>query len=402
MSILSSIIFLIHIAFWYIVSLWPLILAISICIWAPTRWWIKNSIALLIIMCIYGSSYISIQKKNQQSWDKFQEHLSVFHERCNTAEEKIYQTADNVEGILFLKIRSDTFNRHRATTDRHWPDAALPDDLVAGLEYYYVALRPPYESSNFNPPKRERDLFLKAMSSNPNITIPGLYDYIDINKEAKIVRFSPSGSSGEPIKRENVSSNPARYAVSYRNIVNPADREHWVSGITVSIIDTKNNTLMAEKTWYTFNYSRVISSIRQGGANYRFSDYTLSCSNSKKSNAEYFYGATRVFITSVLKPKNIAKSNKKNRSPSFPPSPPHFRSLLSAKMTFGMKAPIAAYIMLLFILFSHIFFDPLKWWKKCLAAIAALLVFVGPFHSVYPVNGMIQKIKNMTWLQQMP
>jgi len=153
---------------------------------------------------------------------------------------------------------------------------------------------------------------------------------------------------------------------------------------------------MAEKTWYTFNYSRVISSIRQGGANYKFSDYTLSCSNRKNSNAEYAYGATRVFITSVLKPKNIAKSNKKNRLPSLSPSPPHFRSLLSAKMTFSMKAPIAAYPILLFILLSHIFCGSLKWWKKCSAAIAALLIFIGPFHSVYPVNSIIQEIKNMT------
>jgi len=159
MSILSNIISLIHIAFGYIVSLWPLILAISICIWTPTRWWIKNSIAFLIIMYIYGPSYISIQKKNQQSWDKFQEHLSVFHERCNTAEEKIYQTADNVEGILFIKIRSDTSNRYRATTDHHWPDAALPDDLVAGLEYYYVALRPLMKVQLSTHPKEKETFF---------------------------------------------------------------------------------------------------------------------------------------------------------------------------------------------------------------------------------------------------
>ncbi|WP_232304399.1 hypothetical protein, partial [Neisseria sp. oral taxon 020] len=43
---------------------------------------------------------------------------------------------------------------------------------------------------------------------------------------------------------------PARYAVTYENDVSWENRKHWIAGTTIKIIDTKTNTLMAEKTMY--------------------------------------------------------------------------------------------------------------------------------------------------------
>jgi len=380
-------------------SLWPLILAIIIYIKVDARWWAKNVAALLIIMCIYGPPYIEIQKKNQPLWDKFQESLSIFHERCNTAEEKIYQTADNVEGILFLEMRSFISNRDLAKKDRHWPDAALPDDLVEGGDYIKSLVRDEYSNTE----SFGKELFLNATSVNQKNAMPGFYDYVDVSKTTGIARFDYRGTFLNSVRRRYMSSkNSSRYAVSYRNIVDPKDREHWVSGVTVSIIDTKDNSLMAEKTWYTFNYAEAIESLHSGGANYRFKDHTLSCSSTKKANVEYLYGATRFFISSVLKPKNSAdKIKTSGRISSFLPNPPHFRSLLSPKMNFGIVLPAVAYLMFLFTLCTHIFLGSLKWWQKCLASIAALLVFISPFHSVYPVKSMIQEIKNIELFQPM-
>ena len=47
-------------------------------------------------------------------------------------------------------------------------------------------------------------------------------------------------------------SNPARYAVTYENNVNPELRKYWVAGITIKIIDRQTNELLAEKTIFTF------------------------------------------------------------------------------------------------------------------------------------------------------
>jgi len=331
-------------------------------------------------------------EKNQPRWEKFQESMSIFRERCNAAEEKIYQTVDNVEGILFLKMRSDSSNRQKATKDRHWPDAALPDDLVEGNSYMGSLVSD--KNSTFESSRRA--FFLNAKPATSNIEIPRLYDYVDVYKKTSIMRFSYADAPFYSVRRDNDPVNPARYAVSYRNIVNPTDREHWISGLTVSIIDTKENAVIAEKTWYTFNYQKIIDSIHPSNVNYKLRgsvrDSVLSCSSSKNANAEYLYGATRVFITSVLKPRNTETNNKRKHISSFLPPPPPFRSLLSEKMTFSMEVPIIAYLILLFMLHVHILLSSFKWWKKCLACIVALLVFIGPFYSVYPVNSLIQQM----------
>ena len=51
----------------------------------------------------------------------------------------------------------------------------------------------------------------------------------------------------QPIER------PSRYALEYKPIVDPADRKHWVAGVTVNVYDLQTNTLMATKTWYALN-----------------------------------------------------------------------------------------------------------------------------------------------------
>ena len=54
----------------------------------------------------------------------------------------------------------------------------------------------------------------------------------------------------QPIER------PSRYALEYKPIVDPADRKHWVAGVTVNVYDLQTNTLMATKTWYALNPSQ--------------------------------------------------------------------------------------------------------------------------------------------------
>ena len=54
----------------------------------------------------------------------------------------------------------------------------------------------------------------------------------------------------QPIER------PSRYALEYKPIVDPADRKHWVAGVTVNVYDLQTHTLMATKTWYALNPSQ--------------------------------------------------------------------------------------------------------------------------------------------------
>ncbi len=155
-----------------------------------------------------------------------------FDQLCQNAGEKIYRTADNVDGILLLKVRGegekyqDSFYNPRK--DQMWEDAAV--------------------ESEFDREAYIEEFFLWATSGLPR------YAYIDvIQKDGSIIRYSTRREDRNWVMDQQPNPHPrARYAVTYENDISWENRKHWIAGTTIKIIDTKTNELMAEKTMYAF------------------------------------------------------------------------------------------------------------------------------------------------------
>ena len=153
-----------------------------------------------------------------------------FDQLCQNAGEKIYRTADNVDGILLLKVRGDDekyqSNRYNPRKDQMWEDAALPSEF--DREEYIGSFLPDWSGVH--------------------------YDYIDVlQKDGSITRYSGDWHmTNKPFNQEINPPHPARYAVTYENDISWENRKHWIAGTTIKVIDTKTNELMAEKTMYAF------------------------------------------------------------------------------------------------------------------------------------------------------
>ena len=201
------------------------------------RLWVGLLIAVAVpYSCI--SPLVHELKRDQQKaaekeaeWRKRYEPAKArFDQLCQNAGEKIYRTADNVDGILLLKVRGDDekyqSNRYNPLKDQMWEDAAVASEFE---REEYVASFLPY--------------FSRAH-----------YDYVDVlQKDGSIIRYSGDWHmSDKPFNQETNPAHPARYAVTYENDVSWENRKHWIAGTTIKIIDTKTNELMAEKTMYAF------------------------------------------------------------------------------------------------------------------------------------------------------
>ena len=153
-----------------------------------------------------------------------------FDQLCQNAGEKIYRTADNVDGILLLKVRGDDekyqSNRYNPLKDQMWEDAAVESE---SKQEEYVASFLPYFSHVH-------------------------YDYVDVlQKDQSVIRYMAWSKNGSWIVDKQTNPHPrARYAVTYENDISWENRKHWIAGTTIKIIDTKTNELMAEKTMYAF------------------------------------------------------------------------------------------------------------------------------------------------------
>ncbi|GKT00625.1 hypothetical protein AVKW3434_14570 [Acidovorax sp. SUPP3434] len=87
----------------------------------------------------------------------------------------------------------------------------------------------------------------------------------------------------------------ARYAVSFENIINPADREYWIAGTTVMITDTKTQELIAKKTWYSFE-----PGFGSHAGNRQPWRFALTCPDIKGEENHF---PTRFYVDQILKPK---------------------------------------------------------------------------------------------------
>ena len=207
------------------------------------RLWVGLLIAVAVpYSCI--SPLVRELKRDQQKaaekeaeWRKRYEPAKARFDRlCQNAGEKIYRTADNVDGILLLKVRGDDEKYqdsfYNPRKDQMWEDAAVESDWFRNG---YIDGFLPYTMRNFQ-------------SSSG-------YTYVDVlQKDNSIIRYNGDWqiTSNHPFHTELSPKFPARYAVTYENDISWENRKHWIAGTTIKVIDTKTNELMAEKTMYAF------------------------------------------------------------------------------------------------------------------------------------------------------
>jgi len=175
---------------------------------------------------------------------------AIFDKECMKAEEKIYRTADNVEGVLLLNVPPEP-----RTSDYHdsdWLYAGLPgsgynDNYIRLYNGNYIRLFLDRDGKNI--PPRPGGIDLDKFSDMESVSYFG-FSYVDFKDDDVIVRYRYKNSWGEHLWRDFRPVEPARYAISVKNY--PAPRESGVAGAKVIITDTLTNKVMAEKIWYSF------------------------------------------------------------------------------------------------------------------------------------------------------
>ena len=215
---------------------------------------------------------------------------AVFENLCKTAGEKIYRTADNVEGVTLLKV----WDRESAhSEEKLWKYAGLPeqygkDSYIEGFLKWRVKI---ITKGN---EKYDDVLFLPEDQNHPYI-LQGRYSYVDVKqKNGTFLRYTLGDNLNQNYRMiSNFTKIPARYAVTFVNPVVPEEREHWIAHTRATVIDLQNNTVMATKDWYSFES-------QQGYGRYTMWVTAATCPDPGRSSTAY---PIRLFIGDVLKPK---------------------------------------------------------------------------------------------------
>ncbi len=231
---------------------------------------------------------------------------AMFAERCKKSGEFIHRTAENVEGVFLMKLR--------------------PNDINYGDQY---KLDDPYGRDHGG------DIFVQSMlrgfntpPSKPTAYTPRRlgYHYVEAldPKDGKRYRYTGSikevthttsilmGGDGKTTFKTKdfvIDKLPApgampRYGLTYDDISTREERDYWIAGSSLKVIDLQTNEVMAERIGYMMDRGH-------GDRNSGRSPWLFAADNACPAfiathGASGQPGQTELFTAKVLKP-NLEK-----------------------------------------------------------------------------------------------
>ena len=278
------------------------------------RRWLQIAACLVVTVFFispFAKDYLRLreyQTKQNEFQARYNKAKAIFDERCKTAGEKIYHTVEGIEGITLLNVPQEY--THALIDDPMWEGAALPhsgggDNYIRNFLDWELRSKsniPQRTLRDVDPSPRNKETFKRIFGYEKKLEIDDrVYDgyrYVDVKQpNGSYLRYQyPSASERkhrDTIITTPLNRKPARYAVEYSPIIDPADRQYWVAGLTINIYDTKTDTLMASKTWYSMEPG-------QGNRNQRV---PWAFANICPASGQNQRDVIRFFVDQVVKPK---------------------------------------------------------------------------------------------------
>jgi hypothetical protein len=220
----------------------------------------------LFIAPIVPSIYRTIEYRS-----KLAKAQALFDERCKTAGEKIYKTVDNVEGMLLMRLRPEKIN----LSDQYAMDDPYGRDF--GGDEYLTS-------------------FLSGRNSNGTFSqqhMRGAFKFIETEdvKTQALQRFrgvlvprTATGYFDIKLKEEPAETRLSKYGVTWADLSTKEDREQWIAGSQLQIVELATNKVIAERIGYMFDQG--LGDQRDGRSPWAFAEYR-ACPAFDKSSGGY-------------------------------------------------------------------------------------------------------------------
>ncbi|KAB2908999.1 MAG: hypothetical protein F9K30_23340 [Dechloromonas sp.] len=264
--------------------------------------------ALLLSLFLSACAGLSSEEKVQQeaAQARYAKADAMFQERCKKSGEFIHRTAENVEGVFLLKLRPNEINRG----EQYRMDDPYGSD-VTGKGYFEVFLQEKDARGSLveqggttngyryvdaiDPKDGKRYRYTGGMKAvgRKDINAKGVQMALERNPnyDLNIYRF---------VLDKVPAPDPApRYGVTYDDISTREERDYWIAGSSLKVIDLKTNEVMAERIGYMMD--RGQGSTGGGRSPWLLAERTACPAFPTTSGGYPFKGyQTRNFVEKVL------------------------------------------------------------------------------------------------------
>jgi hypothetical protein len=229
---------------------------------------------------------------------------AMFAERCKKAGVFIHRTADNVEGVFLMKIRPNDINYsdQYKLDDPYGRDSTGENYLkVFFTGFYRIPARPPLGWK-----RRIGYHYVEALDPGDGKR----YRYTGSIKEVTHTTSILMGGDGKTTFRTKdfvLDKVPApgvmpRYGVTYDDISTREERDYWIAGSSLKVVDLQTNEVMAERIGYMMD--RGQGDRNSGRSPWLFAaDHACPAFRRDPGGHSYQTDQTHDFVVNVLLPK---------------------------------------------------------------------------------------------------
>ncbi|QAU34866.1 hypothetical protein [Janthinobacterium sp. 17J80-10] len=207
---------------------------------------VLSVIAVLAIMI--GPVALHVLKKHeqqQQTKARLNAAMAHFQMRCKKSGEKIEHTVENVDGVMWMKWREKNFNQSDQFTlnDPYGQDCGGEDCILKllratdGLDLDPKRQEPYHKGFSFIESVDPQDGQLYRYTLR-------LYRPHDRDAEWLETLIRPE------LLKESIEKTSVRYGITWDDISTREDREQWIAGGSLKVIDLQANKVIAERTGY--------------------------------------------------------------------------------------------------------------------------------------------------------
>lgn len=242
---------------------WGLMLAaVAAALWFPKRRIVKALLAMIALGVFIGPVLVHEYELRQQR-DEYLAKRAVaqaqFEMRCQGAGERIERREQGVEGVYLMKVRPE-----RVDYDEQFAEGDIYGHDVGGEDYIKSFLRVSegHELDGKLAQRHERGyVFVEAVDPQGGV----LHRYWGVlrptvRRDPKWVERErikdpnfPDFEASFELKRQKIDKLTARYGVMWADISTREDREQWVAGGVLQVIDLQTNTVIAERRGYMWD-----------------------------------------------------------------------------------------------------------------------------------------------------
>ncbi len=187
-----------------------------------------------------------------QSSERQTKAMAMWQERCKTAGEKIYKTVEGVDGIYLMKLRPSEIN----FGDQFKLDDPYGRDF-GGDAYFGAFLRGRFQAESKDIPEGFPPRFG--------------YLYVEAQDPKDGQRYRYTGRLEEPwqtnkaylqgyirfvLDKAPATGPTVRYGVTYDDISTREEREYWIAGSSLKVVDLQTNEVIAERIGYMVDWAQ--------------------------------------------------------------------------------------------------------------------------------------------------